>query len=454
MTFVGSTPYSTDNEALSYVSSRNMSPIVHTPYWSFKDDSELELKFQVDNTDDVMLAIRGEFAGSAPEDECVNRMSVIVNGTAIIESEFQSPTDSDLIVSIPRSNLKGSNTVKICYSNLLGGSYNSVDLLEVRLDYFPFNYKNKEWMAGIRDYTKLCDISIPGSHDAASIRKSCVRSVYSCQDRTITEQLEGGIRLFDIRIKVVQLNKTGFVTCHGDIGSSTGLNEYQSLKSVFDEFKSYLSRYSTEVVIASLKIDDWGVCRTSYDKARALGYLKDFLEDYKVYKNSNMPYMKDVRGFIYLINRITNSLDFGVPVAINEPYTGNYLPDTDNRNFKVYVQDKWNIRGFSPTEDKASLVWDTLSKKSHNDGVMYLNFASANYYLMGVYVMGELLARFGTNTKPTGRPWILGWILFDYGFWKVETDTYDFIDIISFIIDANFGYDKYGEKFKVIDREL
>lgn len=91
------------------------------------------------------------------------------------------------------------------------------------------------------------------------------RNKCACHDRTITQQLEGGIRLLDVRIKPKK--NFQFITCHGSTGSLIGMNECQSLISLLGEVEAFLNRHGRETVVMTLKADDWPDRSEKKDKA-------------------------------------------------------------------------------------------------------------------------------------------------------------------------------------------
>jgi hypothetical protein len=124
------------------------------------------------------------------------------------------------------------------------------------------------WMSGIADDKNISDINLPGTHDSAAINPS-ITTVYSCQTLPITQQLESGVRVLDVRIKIKgTYDNLSFVTCHGSFGGRINMNEYQSLPSLLDECKSFLQSHNTETILMSVKIDDWNLY---WNAAEAIG---------------------------------------------------------------------------------------------------------------------------------------------------------------------------------------
>lgn len=89
-----------------------------------------------------------------------------------------------------------------------------------------------EWMNYISDSAPICDIAIPGSHDSA-----CYGMPYyaETQDLTIGEQLERGVRYFDIR---VNNSKDGYVIFHGPVNGASYLDVLKGIDEFTDTHPS------------------------------------------------------------------------------------------------------------------------------------------------------------------------------------------------------------------------
>lgn len=301
-----------------------------------------------------------------------------------------------------------------------------------------------DWMQSLPDSILVSEINIPGSHDAAAINTS-IHTPYACHNHSISDQLVYGIRLLDVRIEVFEEGESyTFKTCHSDRLSSTGWNTYQSLPSLFDECVTFLSTNPSEVILMSVQIDDWN---GTENKDAAYESLANLLETYPIYYSKNIPALGQVRGKIFLYSRI-NKLRVGVPIHWSDNTSGKYADNNKHRSYQVYAQDKYeDLSLFNPEEEKFKLVTKAFLKKE--DGMVVWNFASATQKkFFGVYIMSGLLNFFGAQIA-SKRLQKFGWILFDYPFNAYNTNTYSSITIVSLIIDSNFGYSTYPEKFKV-----
>lgn len=307
----------------------------------------------------------------------------------------------------------------------------------------------KDWMASLSETLLISDINIPGSHDAAAINPD-IHTLYACHKASITQQLEGGIRLFDIRLKIkMESNKYEFCTCHGDwMGGNLPINEFQSFRSLIDEMEQFLKVHSTEALIMTLKIDDWGVCKKDESKRQdALEALSNILDDSIFIKSACIPQLKDNRGKIYLMNRIDETLRFGSPIQFPNNTNGEYIniSDPKTRNYPFYVQDKFK----TDDKEKNYLVKQIFDMEKVS-GTVYFNYASGTKYLIrGIYILGNLMLYFGKDIA-NKRKTKLGWLMMDYEFDLYNTDQYNYLSMVDLYISSNFNYSEYPDKFSLI----
>ncbi len=310
------------------------------------------------------------------------------------------------------------------------------------------NTLSSQWLTSFSDSMLISELNLPGTHDSAAI--SDWRTLHACQNMSITTQLRRGIRVLDVRLKIKKSGegKYWFQTCHGHFRTWfwETMNEFQSFASLMQECKAFLAENPSEFIAMSLKVDDWN--GTERDGRAVLVQLSDFLKDYPMcYITPDLPSLGQVRGKILLFSRIFNDTRYGTPISWEENTKGSYAYPHAQRNYNVYVQDFYrDLTILDPESNKLKLVIETFPRKL--PGEILLNYASGNWYGRGVYVMQRLLGHFGLFDAAE-RVKTFGWTLFDYAFWKYETDQYGEIDIIRFLISSNFGYAGFQRKFKV-----
>lgn len=299
------------------------------------------------------------------------------------------------------------------------------------------------WMANLSGSLAISEINIPGTHDSAAINTWSPVVIYACHNISITKQLEYGIRLLDVRLKVSQSGSTyTFVTCHGKLPGST----YQDFPSLMEECKQFLLSYPKEVILMCLKMDNWNGLEGN--KVAVIAALQSLLTAYPI--SSTTPSMVNlgaVRGKVVLFNRLSSN-KLGVPIGWPDNTSGIYKAPTVARSWGLYAQDQWEgLPLVHPTAKKTELVTAAFGQKKAGEVVW--NFASATWYAaLGVYVMPNLLNYFGEKTGPN-RPVTFGWTLFDYAFNKYTTDTYGPLDVVTIIIESNCAYLGYDKKFRV-----
>ncbi len=447
--------------------------------WEFLNPSRLYLHFSAKPNKDYNLAL-----AFTTKDTNGLIVDIGINEETLWTYENLKIVNSVIVFSINCEELKfGENTISIdvrysdnshlylsyamieevYYDDLpsvttekLKCDYKSQNINQVKNSIHDRPDSNKYWMKGIYDDTPLSGISIPGTHDSASINR-VFHSFWSCQDRSIKKQLLGGIRLLDIRIRVVGTKPEDLKTCHG----KGKIGEYENLYKVFDAVTDFLKQYSTECVVMTLKVDDWADYDSDHLKGKQL--ILKFLDRYKdfIYISSVCPTLDKVRSKIYLINRIDNTMDFGVPISIPDNTKGFLLSETNNRKFNVYVQDYYdfNKSPFTANSQKYEVVRKMLDYRTlkYNDNPetrkdMYLCYCNGFRLGFGVYIMKDIIDYFGAELPLYGRPFLSPWMFFDYPFMAYQTNNYGFMNVVEAVIDLNYAvfHHSYSKKYKCV----
>ena len=164
---------------------------------------------------------------------------------------------------------------------------------------------SKDWMSYISDDKLIRDINIPGTHDSGTkYTAGYVTGIAaSCQDLSITEQLESGIRYLDIRLDCDLDVNHGGVVCYTSFWTSS---KYKlTLKKVLDYITDFLKNHSTETVIVQIKPE--GTMKEGKDFLQELNKL---LSDskYNNYLYNSNKYIKnlnlgDIRGKFVIFSR-------------------------------------------------------------------------------------------------------------------------------------------------------
>ena len=102
-----------------------------------------------------------------------------------------------------------------------------------------------DWMKELDDSMALNEIYIPGTHDSGSLY-SFLGVSGKCQSYDIEQQLEMGIRFFDIRL---QLRNDSLAVVHAFVDQNLTFDE------VLNSFKAFLEKNPSEFLVVSIKQD-------------------------------------------------------------------------------------------------------------------------------------------------------------------------------------------------------
>ncbi len=233
----------------------------------------------------------------------------------------------------------------------------------------PYHWKT--WMGHVPDSFYLSQITIPGTHDAGADKHTSDVGwpewhYVICQDFDIPNQMNLGVRWFDIRLK-----------CHDGGDLSVHHSSYYLHKN-FDDVvmyaKNFLKDHPKETIILMIKQESSNVSEETFGQAVYSRFEKHGLEHF--FLEDKMPPLGEVRGKIYIIRRFHNKLGkpCGTFVWWNENTKGSYH---HYGNIGIYAQDHYSLHTVS-TDTKYNEVVSTI-KKAHDNtnlNIFYLNFVS------------------------------------------------------------------------------
>lgn len=171
-------------------------------------------------------------------------------------------------------------------------------------------YDLETWMSCLSDTTRVCKLSIPGTHDALTAEGFTDPQYindYTTQVATFDEQLKGGIRYFDIRL-VMSMVKNTIVLQTAHRTATIKL----TFEDVLNKAQKFLTDNPSEFLIMKIQYD--GGFMSNEDKSNWINAIQKILSD-----KHNAKYfckfrpdikVKDLRGKILFVSR-TN---YGNPV--------------------------------------------------------------------------------------------------------------------------------------------
>lgn len=235
------------------------------------------------------------------------------------------------------------------------------------------------WMKDLPDSTKLSQMTIPGTHDTAALYGICFART---QVWTMTQQLESGLRYFDLRLRLYNDTLRAY---HGFIDQKKTFDVF--LKAA-DEF---LTNNPTEGIIFEI------ICE--YEEKNCTKNIVQLYDEYtENYKNKIVVYNgKDL-----------TLGEFRGKILMNQVFHGS----TSNIN-NFIIQNKWscNIRAYI-NEKKRVIKRHFKRSLNLNDGhTIYLSYLScaSDYCMMTPYTAATYCNEIPSRYK--GR---LGIVLMDY----------------------------------------
>lgn len=214
-----------------------------------------------------------------------------------------------------------------------------------------FYDKGRNWMKLIPNQTYVKDISIPGTHDSGAYKFwPAVSLISQCQKWNIEEQLNTGIRFFDIRCKKNSNGKFGI--WHDFV------DQVLSFDDVIGVILRFLKSNPSEGIVMRLSNEDNHVGAADEE---FYNILNNYVRDYPVFfKGQNInPKLSEIRGKVYMLDKKGNNgaiygngakygnsnLDMMDTYAINKsPYTvDTKKKDVLNHLKKAATSEKWII---------------------------------------------------------------------------------------------------------------
>jgi 1-phosphatidylinositol phosphodiesterase len=226
-----------------------------------------------------------------------------------------------------------------------------------------------QWMGLLNGNLSLSQLSIPGTHDSgARYEPSFPAGTAKCQDLTIAEQLDVGVRFLDIRCR--HINNT-FTIHHGEVYQNINFDD------VLNAVIGFLNAHPTESVLMSVKEEHTPENNTRSFEDTFNAYVQQ--DPGKWYLNETIPTLSQARGKIVLLRRFgAGGLPKGIPAtnwADNTTFTIN------NTSSQLRVQDYYAV---SSTSTKWNAVLPILNEASDaNLQTLYLNFTSG--YTSGLF---------------------------------------------------------------------
>ena len=334
---------------------------------------------------------------------------------------------------------------------------------------------SNDWMRNLSDKrVQINELLLPGTHDSGtydfSIGDNILRAGgLKTQNKTITEQLEGGIRFFDLRLGFKSSSDSGadslLINHAGDfwLGSYTNV----SFPMVKEQFANFLQENPSEVIIALIRIegnradshevnqaleevynatqlnyppqnsDQWGIAKNHQgNPINSLDCSESELSSVSNNKSmwffsNDIPKYCEVRGKVVVL--AGSEVDKGFDVR---KWPDNV--DVINEN-KYNIQDKYSV-SLERKKDAVMSFGSSYMKNGHEHqyNLNFLSFASVNNSLLTIGASAaDINSQVDFLMSPIWGPyaWNNGIVIMDYPF-----DTHDSQALVQKIINKNLDY--------------
>ncbi|MBS1120138.1 MAG: phosphatidylinositol-specific phospholipase [Deltaproteobacteria bacterium] len=224
------------------------------------------------------------------------------------------------------------------------------------------------WMSKIDDGRLLSELSIPGTHESASLYEVIPGS---SRDQTLTldQQLDAGVRYFDIRCRHLG---DGFDLYHGP------LFERQTFAQVVETFSAFLDSHPTEAAVMSIKEES--VADNTMLTFEQVFATYVALDPARWYLGGAVPALGDVRGKIVLVRRfVAETSPLGLD-ASDWPDNATFSITTPQASLRV--QDAFKV---TSNESKWMAIEALLAEaRDAGPSTLFLNYTSGFQTLSGI----------------------------------------------------------------------
>lgn len=250
------------------------------------------------------------------------------------------------------------------------------------------------WMSYVNDNKSLRDMNIPGTHDSGTkyTAGGVTGIVASCQDLSISEQLESGIRYLDIRLDSdLDVNHAGIV-CYTSLWTSS--KHKLTFEKVLDYITDFLENHNTETIIVQTKPEG-----TMKKDKNFLDELNNLLSDSKysgylydnTEKNISELNLGDIRGKFVIFSRNDH------PTSAYRYY--NWADNCLNSEARldsniVCLQDYYNAKKSTEKIECIENFYNDIWQDKNLDSKFIVNFNSCVGPYCPEYVAGRVNPKF------------------------------------------------------------
>jgi len=216
---------------------------------------------------------------------------------------------------------------------------------------------NKDWMRLIPDHAKITELSIPGTHDTASLHGGGAPWHVIAQSLTVSKQLDAGIRYLDVRPR--HFNNQ-LPIHHGEV------YQHESFTGVCRYVNNFLAHHPTETIFMRIKPE-----HTASGNSRS---FNDLIKD--TMWNELGRFGRVVGG----TNHKANNLNMGQvrgKVVVLQNFGGTAVPGAIGwLDSSVARQDNYEITWLHQVNEKKGQFTNLLNQAQNDPNKLYINHLS------------------------------------------------------------------------------
>lgn len=166
------------------------------------------------------------------------------------------------------------------------------------------NIEGINWMKEISDQKLIKDINIPGTHDSGTKYVSKNSDEYQCQRLSITEQMQIGVRYFDIRCIAKDLDHSPEIM-HSTINCLDEYGNILKLNRLVADAQAFLKSNPSETLIFQIKNEHFDhSIQENWDR-RLSHHINQYISQGVFWSQNRIPALGEVRGKIVLVRRFS-----------------------------------------------------------------------------------------------------------------------------------------------------
>jgi len=228
------------------------------------------------------------------------------------------------------------------------------------------------WMAFVDDAARLGDLTIPGTHDSGALFESFPGTAI-CQDMSIANQLDIGVRYLDIRLRQIG---NALVVHHGAV------YQHENFDDVLIQVTGFLRANPSETVIMEVSSEHTPADNTESYEQTFMRYVNHPSYRDAWWRERRISRLGEVRGKIVLLRRFSGSASVAGGIDVTGWRDNTQFTLTDAAGVRITVQDSYVV---SSNGTKWSAITGLLGQAAGDTGgAWYVNFTSGYWSILGI----------------------------------------------------------------------